>query len=275
MLATLLVLLVIFQVLVLGVATPKGYQLIYSWIFFAINYLIIILLCMIYTKNSFLKWSKWLIGLILFVANTTFFFYMGDVNLVVSKSQDQNEVILKEFNKMNTETVHLKRRGIIFGRETGSLMGSSSYKAIEEETYKIDWVSEDVAIVTYKVSEQGNLQQEFISRRSSTYSSYQYVAVGLMGRWYQKDNSDNYVQFDQGEIVYAKEGQLYYYTYEDTVQHGIFSIVVNGDDNKPSFSIVINADASYDEDGLIKKGGTITVSPITLDNIDGNIYERK
>ncbi|WP_188456439.1 hypothetical protein [Virgibacillus oceani] len=272
------VLLIVFQGLCIGVAAPKGYYLIYDWIFYGINYAIIILICIIYTKNRYVRWVQWIIGLLLLVANTTFFYYMGDVNVIVSKSPDnQHELILKEHQKMKTETVRLKRRGIIFGRKTATLTGSSKYKTIEEKTYKINWVSGDIAVVTYQASDNGTLQQNAFNYRKSDYISYQYVAPSLNGKWLEKGNPDNYFMYDMGEIVYAENGKLFYYNAEDTEQQGIFSLViqVDQDQGKPSFSVVLNSDAEFDENGLIKVGGTISIVPMTLDDAESKVYYRE
>lgn len=68
------VLLIIFQALVIGVAAPKEYQLIYDWIFYGINFVIIaFLFFLLHSKNQFMKWMQWGFGLALLVANTTFF----------------------------------------------------------------------------------------------------------------------------------------------------------------------------------------------------------
>lgn len=269
-------LLLIFQGLYIGVATVNDYYLIHDWIFYGINYIIIIFLCLLYNKNRYVRWIQLLIGLILLVANTTFFYYMGDVNVVVSKSEDnQHEIILKEYKKMNDETVRLKRRGFIFGKEVATLMGSSKYKTIEEETYKIDWVSGDTAVVTYQANDEGILQQNIFSLRSTNYISYQNVAVSLTGKWIEQDNPENYFMYDKGEIVYAKNGQLYYYNDEDTAQQGILAVVITGGNEKPTLSVVLNSDAAFGDNGLIMDGGTITISPVTLKETEGKVYSRE
>ncbi|WP_143148587.1 hypothetical protein [Clostridium amylolyticum] len=53
---------------------------------------------------------------------------------MISKLPDkQHELILKEYKKMNYETVRLKRRGFIFGKQVASLVENSKYKAIENK----------------------------------------------------------------------------------------------------------------------------------------------
>lgn len=270
------ILLIAFQALVIGVAAPKGYYLIHAWIFYGLNYVIIIIFCLLLSQNRYMKWIQLTIVLILFTANTTFFYYVGDENVVISKSEDKKqELILKEYKKMNYETIRLKRRWVVFGKKTATLMGSSKYKTIEKGTYKIDWVSGDIAAVTYKTSANGSLQQSIFSLRSTNYISYQNVAPSLTGKWIEKDNPKNYFMYDAGEIVYAKNGQLYYYRSQDTEQQGVTSIIIKGDETKPSLTVALNSDAVIGDNCLIKDGGTITISTITLESSKGSVYYRK
>lgn len=195
------------------------------------------------------------------------------MNMVVSKSEDgQHEVILKEYKKMKDETVRLKRRGFIFGKQTAALTGSSTYKTIEENSFKINWISGDTAIVTYQASEKGALQQRIFSFRSSDYVSYQQVAVSLTGKWLEQENSQNYLMYDAGEMVFAKDGELYYYKAHDTEQQGIFSLVIKSDEKKPSFTVVLNSDCIFGDDGLIMDGGTITIAQVSFDDIENKVY---
>lgn len=277
MLGVVAVFLLIFQALVLGVAAPKGYYLIYDWLFYGINYVIILIfLSMMWRKNRYFKWGQWILGLILLTANTTFFYYLGDVHVVVSKSKDNpHELILKEYKQLNKETVVLKQRGIIFGKKVAVLIGSSQYKTIEKATYKIDWVSGDIAVVTYQASTKDTLQQSIFSFRSSDYVRYQNVAVSLTGKWLEKNNPKNYFLYDKGKIVYANNGGLYYYSAAETEQQGIFSLIIRGDKNKPIFTIILNSDCVFGDDNLIKDGGTITLSPLTLEESAAKVYERE
>ena len=270
------VLLITFQALTIWLRVYKEYYLIYDWIFYGINYIIIILLCLPYGKNRFVKWIQLTIALILLAANTTFFYYVGYVNTVVSKSADnKHELILKEYKNMNFETVRLKRRWLIWGKKVDNLMGSSKYKAIEKGTYKIEWISVDNAVVTYQTGSKSTLQQSIFSYRSTDYISYKSVTASLTGKWFEKDNTNNYFMVNRSMIIYAKDGQLYYYNINDTKQQGVSSIIVTGDSSKPSFTVVLNSDCIIGNNGLIKTGGTITISPVTLKKSTEKIYFRQ
>jgi len=269
-------LLITFQVCTIAVLVPKGYYIIYDWIFYGINYLIIIVFCLLRSSNKYIKWLELTTALILLVANTAFFYYLGNVNVVVSKSEDsKHELILKEYKNMNYETVRLSRRWVIFGKKSATLVESSKYKAINNKTFKIDWVSGDTAIVTYKTSASSSLQQSIFSFRSTNYISYQNVAPSLAGKWLEKDNPSNYFLYYLGKIVYTKDGKLYYYTSQDIQQQGVTSIIIKGDETKPSLTLVLNSDCVISDNCLIQGGGTITISPVTLQKSKGSVYYRK
>ena len=270
------IVLMIFQGLIIGIAAPREYHLIHDWVFYVINYVIIALFLLLHSKNRHVRWIKLVIGVILLVSNTTFFYYMGNVNVVVSKSTDnQHEVILKEYKNTSNESIRLKRKGFLFGKKVATLRGSSLYKAFEEDMYKIEWSNEDTAIVTYQANENGILQQSIFNFRSSNYIGYHYVSVSLTGKWFEQDNPQNYFIYNEGEIIYAKDGQLHYYGDEDSEQQGIFSVVIDGDDKKPSFSVLLNTDAEVGDNGLITDGGTITIFPVSLKETGGKVYYRE
>ena len=273
------VLLLIFQALLIGIAAPREYWLVHEWIFYAINYAIISSLFFIGALSIGNKYTRRLLllaGLVLLAINTTFFYYMGDVNIVISKSEDgQHEVILKEYKKMDYETVRIERRGYIFGKRDAVLAGSSEYKTLEEETYKIEWPADDIAVLTYQTSDQETLDQQIFNFRSSDYVRYQNVAVGLLGKWIEQDNPENYFMSDNSEFVYAKDGELYYYRIENTRQYGIFSLVIEGDETNPSLTLVLNQDSEFEGSGLIADGGTMTITPVSLEETESDIYRKE
>lgn len=273
------VLLVVFQALLVGIAAPKGYWLIHEWIFYTINYLIIFFLLVVgalsFTVGP-MRIGLLLLAFVLTAINSTFFYYMGDVNLLIAESEDgEHEVIIKEYKKMKNQTVRLKRRGVLFGKKGVVLTGSADYKALEEEQVRIDWTAKDIAAFTYQTDSNGALNQEIFSFRSSDYVSYQNVAVSLTGKWLEQGNPQNYFMSDNNELVYVKNGQLYYYNIRNTKQFGIFSVMVRGDGTKPSLSIVLNPGTEFGDDGLIADEGTITITPLDLESAEGGVYDRE
>lgn len=272
------VLLLVFQALLVGIAAPKGYWLIHEWMFYSINYLIIFLLfvvgALIFTDGN-KKWALLLHAFVLIIVNSTFFYYMGNVNLLMVTSEDgQHEVIIKEYKKTKKETVRLVPRGKIFGKEVAIFTDSSDFKAFEEERYKIDWTSGDIAAVTYQTNSSGALDQQIFNFRSSDYVRYQNVAVSLMGRWIEQGNPENYFMSDNSELVYVRNGELYYYSIWNTEQFGIYSVVVKGIGTTPSLSIVFNEGTEFD-DGSIAAGGTFTITPLSLEKTEESVYERE
>ncbi|MGI2329136.1 hypothetical protein [Planococcus sp. YIM B11945] len=279
MLIALGVVLVVFQALLIGVAAPKGYWLIHEWQFYAVNYGIIITLFFagaLIFAGGYVKWGLVLIGIVLLTVNTTFFYYIGDVNLLIAESEDgQHEVIIKEYPNIMKETVRMKRRGVLFGRKDSVLGGTSDYKSLEEERYKIEWTAEDIAALTYETGPHGALGHQLFNFRSSDYVRYQNVAVSLIGKWIEQGNQENYFMSDNNELVYVKGGELHYYNIRNTEQFGIYSVVILGDDTKPTLSITLNPGTEFSDDGMIEEGGTITITPVDLGETESAVYERE
>lgn len=274
------VLLLMFQGLLLGVGVPKGYWFIHEWMFYSLNYLLIFLLLVVgalFFSNGKKKRALFLHAYVLILVNTTFFYYMGNVNLVTFQSEDgQHEVIIKEYKKTKKETIRLVPRGSIFGKEAAVFNGSSDVKAFEEGRYKVDWTSGDIAAVTYQTNREGDVDQQIFTFRSSDYVRYQNVAVSLAGRWEEEGNPENYFMSDNRELIYVKDGELYYYSIWNTEQFGIYSMIVQGVGNTPSLSIVFNKGTEYDGDsGYIEEGGTFTITLLSLEKTEGGVYARE
>lgn len=268
-------LLIFFQLLLIGVAMPRGYYLIYDWMFFAINYAILLFLFLAFYQMCYMKWLVGFMCLGLLTANTVFLYAFRGINVEISKPEDEShEVILKEYPNLKFETVRLKRRGILFGEKTDVLKGSSEYKPLEEKAYNIEWVSGDTAVLTYLIAPDGPLEQNFFFYRSTDYIRYQYILTGLMGKWVQSDNPENYLLFDGEAIVVANDGELTYYNPNDTEQHNILALTVKGEDQASSFNIILNPDAEYTESGILDDDSSITVLPITLEDHNGTVYEK-
>ncbi|KIL50864.1 hypothetical protein [Jeotgalibacillus campisalis] len=268
-------LLFLFQLLSIGIAEPRGYSLLYDWMAYAVNYVIVIMILFLYIQNLYVRWAVRMAAVILIVSTTTFFLFKGDVHLVVEQSEDRrHEVILKEYSEMKQETISLKRIAWIFGKQTGILTGSSDYKTIERDTYKVEWHHGDTAVITYQASEEkDSLEQEVVNFRPSSYVSYQNAVVGLMGKWVDVDQPENFLLAEGSQFVYARDGELFYYRAEDAEQHGIYAVTLKGMEQNPSLTIVLSPEAEFGDDNLIS--GSITIHPVTLDPADGAIYERE
>ncbi|RDY25518.1 hypothetical protein CHL78_017785 [Romboutsia weinsteinii] len=274
--------LITFQVLTVGVALTKGYYLIYDWIFYVINYLIIIIIMYIYFKSRWdiKKSTKVSIAVVLIVINSTFLYKVGLTNVLVSKSSDnKHELILKEYPNMNIKTTRLKRRGVIFGRKVDTLEGSATYKAIENKTYKVDWASDDNAVLTYATDKEEKISAAIYNFRSTDIISYFYVLSSIEGKWVDKENKNNYLIFDRSKIVYSIDNNIsgsniYNYDPKNTTQHGVLSLVVK-QKNNPTFSIIINSDSEFGEHEIVKSGGSITIVENTLGNSTPRVFYKQ
>ena len=267
--------LIVFQMLVV-VAFKKEYYLIYDWIFFAVNYLIILIFILLLSKNKIVKWLQLVIALALITINTVGFYYLGDTKTIISKSPNgENEIVIREYPNLNYESIKLKPRWLIFGKKVEILKNSSSYKAITENKYKIEWTDNDAVIYTYQINKDGILEQGFYNFRPQQIS-YKNVLPSLNGKWVSEKDPKNYFALDTGDIVYAKNGQIYYYKNAEIEQRGEIALVFNSTySDKPSFSLILNSDSVIGQDCLINENGSITISHISLTDSNGEVFRKQ
>lgn len=264
LLGVLIALAVMFEVFALVIAPKKQYYLIYDWMIYVTNYLIIIALLLIIWSEKF-KSIKVAIIISLVVANSTLMYFVGGVNLIVSKSPDKShEVILKEYKHMNFETLNLKRRALIFGKKVETLMGSSTYKTIEKNTYKLQWLNSDTALFIYDINGKNNLKNTMFTLGDRGYINYYYVMASTQGKWIDKEDDKSYFLNRGKDVAYADGGTLRYYNSSNEEQFGLSSVIITGDDRNPTLAISINPDCSLDENHQVVKGGSISVVEVTL-----------
>lgn len=273
----LLLILVIFQGLTAVVAFKKGYYLIYDWIFYLINYLIILIGLYLYLKQKWdmKKSTKIAITVVLIVINGTIIYKIGIPNILISKSSDKkHELILKEYPGMNFKTMRLKRRGFIFGRQVDTLEGTAIYKAIENKNYKVDWASDDNAVFTYQTNEEGKLSEKIYNFRTTDTISYYYVLPSIEGKWVSKENKKNYFIYDGKKIIYSDGKKIYYYSPKNSTQYGVLSLVIKSKEN-PTISVVINSDSVFGEHEIVQPGGSITVLENSLQKSGYKVFYKQ
>lgn len=265
--------LLLFQGITL-ILTLKDYYLIYDFIFYVVNYLILIIFCLLISKGKIIRYILYGIAIALITANTVFFYFMGNVNLIVSKSENNKyEVILKEYKHMNYNTVRLKRRWLIYGKKVQTFEGSYNLKFIQENNYKIIW-DNDQALILYKNYDAG-VEVSIVSFRKDNYISYQNVIPALEGKWIDKSNKNNNIIFNQGKIIYTKDDKLYYYNSQNTVQYGVDAILVKGGYDKPTFAVLLNSNAKIGENCLLNDDATISIYNIGLEDSKGGVYYKE
>ncbi|MGL5313588.1 MAG: hypothetical protein ACRC92_10095 [Peptostreptococcaceae bacterium] len=254
------IVIITFQLFTAFIAKYKDYYLLYDWIFYLLNYVIIVIPFVIFHKYKKYSQLRILLAIFLVALNTIYFYKLGTNKLIVSQSPNKNhELILKEYKNINTETIRLKRKFLIYGKKVSIMDTSLYYKTFLEGNYKIDWLSDDIAVVTYISNERFEINQDIFPFRDTGSISYYYVLASITGKWTDKSDNSNYLIQNKGELTYSKNGDIYNYTSEDITQYGILAIMVNGNDTKPSFTVILNSDCEIENSGLIKDGGTITI----------------
>jgi hypothetical protein len=270
------ILLVMFQSLVIMLDLKKEYYLIYDWIFFVVNYLIIFIFIMLISKNKIIKWFQIGIALALVSINTVFFCYLGATKTIISKSPNrENEIVIREYPNQNYESIKLRPKWVLFGKKVEVLKNSSNYKALTENKYKIEWTDNDAVIFTYQMNKDGILEQGFYNFREQQIS-YKNVLPSLYGKWVSEKDPKNYFVVDLKDVIYAKSGQVYYYENAEIDQRGEIGLVFNSiSGDKPSFSLILNSDSVIGQDCLVNQNGSITISDISLTNSNGEIFRKQ
>ncbi|NME64788.1 hypothetical protein [Clostridium cadaveris] len=264
LLGILIVLAVLFEVFSLIVAPKRQYYLIYDWMIYVTNYLIIIALFLIIWNEKF-RGIKAAVIAALIIANSTLMYFVGGVNLILSKSPDKShEVILKEYKNMRFETVNLKRRAMIFGKKVETLIGSSNYKSIEKNTYKIQWLNNDSALFIYDMDGKNNLKNTMFTLGDRGYINYYYVMASIQGKWIDKDDDKSYFLNREKDVAYADGGSLRYYNNSKEEQFGLSSVIIPGDSMNSTLAISIDPSCELDENYQVVRGGSISIVEVTL-----------
>lgn len=258
----------------------KGYSLIYDWVFFAIIYIILLLFILLSSKNKPLKWIEYGIACIIFIITTVGLVNANKNKVFVFKSPNsKNEIIIKEtFNKKygTFKTLDLKRRWYVFSKEVSEYPTQNSYKSFSSKTYKVNWLTNNIAVVNYLYSEKGkSIKQHVYTFNFKEPVSYNYVAVSITGKWEDKENPNNTLTSDNNKVIYIKDGKTYTYNVANAEQKGFTAAIFKGQNSStPDLSIVFNEGDVIGSNDLLNKGDTIFVGNISLKNKNYSLFQK-
>lgn len=273
-------LILILVVLGIEIVKLKGYSLIYDWMYFAIIYIILVLFILLSSKNKYLKWVEYGIVCIIFIFTTIGLIKANKNKVFVFKSPNfKNEIIIKEAfnNKYGTfETLDLKRRWHVFAKEVSKYPTQNSYKSFSSGTYKVNWITNNIAVVNYLYSKENkSIKQHIYTFNLKEPISYNYVAVSITGKWKDKKNPNNTFASDNNKIIYIKDGKSYRYTTDNAEQKGFTSVIFKGQDSStPDLSIVFNEGDIIGNNCLLNKGATIFIGNVSLKNEKYRLFEK-
>lgn len=144
------------------------------------------------------------------------------VKHVIRSSPDFNHVLIIKENVENHHAVYYRNLYGIFSRPHTSLPGHTVGE------FKVDWLANDVAVVTYVTDD--DMIQQFIGTYGdrSDGHAYYYVGAEITGYW----QGDQYeVISDTEGITVTTHGEKELFTWENVEQFGTLAIVLKKDNN--------------------------------------------
>lgn len=266
---------IIIQCVYLFFLKPKGYEYISDLLFYIVNEIIIITLGIIFFtlinfKKNFIKniiVSCFII--ILSIINIAFMVNNGfESKSIIEFSKDfSNELVLKKNNKTGVLTYY-KNTKLLF------VKGEEILDDEVDGKIKTSWLNNDICSITYE-NKDGSLEVFVATYGGDASKGYYYVSNVLFGKWAtfsQYGEGISFIVDDKGLTI--KEGEnSELFEAEDIKQYGVTSIVLYKN-NIPCYIIGLNEDCVIDnKTDLIKKGGTITLTKVSMDNERLNVLE--
>lgn len=251
-----------FRVFVEYAAKKKGLYLLHDYMYGVINYSILILLAISAPRNKKIKILEYSILAILLVLNTKGFKNHPNNPVFLSYSPNkENVVVIKETADPIKGSYGLKKSHYIFFRVVDKYFTYNQYRTFSNGTYKVHWVNDNIAKVTYLTGESNKVAQHITNFKPNG-QAYTNVLGSLQGKWHDKNNSQNKLEIKGGMITLEKGGQTYFYDAMKADEQGNYGTVIYDQYRDPNFSIIKNED------------GTILVGDVTLDKPQEHTYVR-
>ncbi|PRR81942.1 hypothetical protein [Clostridium vincentii] len=176
---------------------------------------------------------------------------------------EEHVVIIKETDDPIKGSYGLTMAHKIFVRITDKFFTDDEYRTFSKGTYKVRWIEEDIATVTYLSGNRNKLIQHIYDYRDFNGTSYFNVLGSISGKWVEKDNENNKLDLTSGNIKLDMNGATYFYYFGDADEQGIHGTVLYGAEGVPSVSIILNDD------------NTISVGLVSLNSEKFNTYVRE
>lgn len=242
----------------------KGLYLLHDSIYRIINYSIIFLGLSLLPKNKIIRRVGYAIFGALFIVNTLG--YIKDFKSPLFYSYSPNKehvVIIKETDDPIKGSYGLTIAHKIFVRIDDKFFTDDEYRTFSKGTYKVRWIEEDIATVTYLSGNRNKLIQHIYNYRASTATSYSNVLGSINGKWVDKNNLNNTLDLTSENIKLDIDGETYFYYFGNADEQGISGTVLYGAEGVPSVSIILNDD------------NTILVGLVSLNSENFNTYVRE
>lgn len=180
--------------------------------------------------------------------------HSSKINHIVSISPDLKHVFVIKENTETGQSTYYRTSYGIFARPKENL----PYKTDGE--FKMKWLEEDVAAVTYKATD--NKIHQYIGTYGDRNggSSYSYVGPSIHGQW--EGDKVRVTSASEG-ITIDNNGEIESYDWENIVQFGTIAIVLTKY-NAAKWTIALNGNFKSNLNELISPSGEITVYKATM-----------
>ncbi|WP_449540259.1 hypothetical protein [Ferdinandcohnia sp. Marseille-Q9671] len=181
--------------------------------------------------------------------------YNHKINHIVSISADNNHVFVLKEDTTNGESTYYRTYYGLFARKAETL----PYKT--KSAFKVKWVTNDVAALTYKAEDQK--VHQFIGTYGDRGGggSYYYVGPSIYGEW--KGDTSHVSSSSEG-ITVTTDREIETFTWDSIVQFGTLAVVLVKD-QEAKWMIALNEDFKIDSSTNEPPKGTISLYKATME----------
>jgi len=234
-------------------------------IFYVLNIAIAILLglsmMVLFTIKKIWKFISLTILLLFILINTTLLFKHPVLQIVSASPDFKNIFVVKE---IGGEAKYYRTYYGIFARQKEVL----PYQLKGE--YKIDWLTNDVAAMTYKALDESIHQYIGTYGDRGSGNSYYYVGSALHGEW---SGSNSLISTHTEGITVEHAGSKETFNWDKIVQFGTLAVVLV-DGHEAKWTIALNDDFKIDSNSGIGVAGTISLSQASMEDKEILILKR-
>lgn len=243
-------------------AKHKELYLEHDYMYSVINYVIILSALLIYISNKKIRWTYFIILIILAGVNTAGIYKsIRNIEFQQSYTNGKNYFIIKETKDEPEFSLVYVKRYKIFIRLGDKLKVSNGYKPFFNGEYKVIWLNDEKALIKFVYGSSHKAKGKILNFTQFN-GAYSNVLGGLEGTWTDKNNKGNTLTFDRGQITFKTGSQIYWYSSSLADEQGNYGSILYGANDTPNLFILKNND------------GTMTVGYADIRNDSKSVYSK-
>ena len=236
------IMLIFFRLFLYYAAKSKGLYLEHDYMYSVINYVIILTAFFIYISNKKVRWTYLIILIILAGVNTDGIYKsINNVEFQQSFTNGENFFIIKETKDEPEFSLVYVKKHKIFIRLGDKLKVKDGYKPFFNGKYKVIWLNDEKALVKFVYGSSYKSKGEILNFTAIN-GAYSNVLGGLQGTWTDKNNKENTLTFDRGQITYKTGTEIYWYSSSQAGEQGNYGSILYGANDTPSLFLLKNDD---------------------------------